>query len=70
MSPGYLVLRARDLPSADTNGRSDPYCVVNLGDNAIRTSVQPETLNPEWMQSMVFFGHDLLPFALIQGSFD
>lgn len=61
------MLRARNLVAADTNGRSDPYCIVTVGQTSTRTSVKPSSLNPEWMQSMVFFSQDLEPFALVQG---
>lgn len=61
------MLRASNLAPADTNGRSDPYCIVSVGQRTVQTSVQTGTLNPEWMQAMVFFSSDLEPFALIQG---
>lgn len=53
--------------AADINGRSDPYCIVTVGKTSTRTGILPSTLNPEWMQSMVFFSQDLEPFALVQG---
>jgi hypothetical protein len=64
------VLRATGLAPADLNGRSDPYCIVTVGENMIRTSVQLETLSPEWMESMVFFSNDLEPYALVQEACD
>ena len=68
--PTPSVLKAKDLAPADTNGKSDPYCIVSLGQKVVQTSVQPQTLFPEWMQSMAFFSSDLEPFALIQGGKD
>lgn len=40
---------------------------MTLGQTTTQTSVRPETLSPEWMQSMAFFSPDLEPFAFLQG---
>lgn len=43
------VLDAADLPSADRNGYSDPYCKFFLGDKDVfKTKVQKKTLHPAW----------------------
>ncbi|KAJ5096343.1 Tricalbin [Penicillium alfredii] len=43
------VLDAADLPSADRNGLSDPYCKFRLGDESVfKTNVQKKTLHPAW----------------------
>lgn len=43
------VLDAADLPSADRNGFSDPYCKFKLGDKEVfKTKVQKKTLHPAW----------------------
>ncbi|KAL4771021.1 hypothetical protein BDW60DRAFT_71742 [Aspergillus nidulans var. acristatus] len=43
------VLDAADLPSADRNGYSDPYCKFRLDDKEIfKTKVQKKTLHPAW----------------------
>jgi hypothetical protein len=43
------VLDASDLPSADRNGKSDPYCKFELnGDEVYKTKVQKKTLQPAW----------------------
>jgi hypothetical protein len=43
------VLGAQDLPSADANGKSDPYTKFELnGQEVFKTKVQKKTLNPEW----------------------
>ncbi|KAM0346790.1 hypothetical protein ACHAPU_005130 [Fusarium lateritium] len=43
------VLDAIDLPSADRNGKSDPYCKFELNGQEIhKTKVQKKTLNPTW----------------------
>lgn len=43
------VLDASDLPSADRNGFSDPYCKFELnGKEVFKTKVQKKTLHPAW----------------------
>ncbi|TDZ13160.1 Uncharacterized protein C8035_v000359 [Colletotrichum spinosum] len=43
------VLDAQDLPSADSNGKSDPYCKFELnGEDVYKTKVQKKTLHPAW----------------------
>ncbi|BCS23392.1 putative membrane bound C2 domain protein (vp115) [Aspergillus puulaauensis] len=43
------VLDAADLPSADRNGFSDPYCRFRLEDKEVfKTKVQKKTLHPAW----------------------
>ncbi|KAG9249995.1 C2 domain-containing protein [Emericellopsis atlantica] len=43
------ILDGQDLPSADRNGKSDPYCKFELNGNEIfKTKVQKKTLNPVW----------------------
>ena len=43
------VLDAADLPSADRNGYSDPYCKFRLnGKDVFKTKVQKKTLHPAW----------------------
>lgn len=43
------VLDAMDLPSADRNGKSDPYCKFELnGQEVYKTKVQKKTLRPAW----------------------
>ena len=43
------VLDAADLPSADRNGYSDPYCKFDLnGQTVHKTKVQKKTLHPAW----------------------
>ena len=43
------VLDAADLPAADRNGFSDPYCKFNLNDKEIyKTKIQKKTLHPAW----------------------
>ncbi|KAH8841832.1 hypothetical protein MCOR27_003834 [Pyricularia oryzae] len=43
------VLDAQDLPSADSNGKSDPYCKFELnGQDVFKTKTVKKTLNPTW----------------------
>ena len=43
------VLDATDLPSADRNGYSDPFCKFRLnGKEIFKTKVQKKTLHPAW----------------------
>ena len=43
------VLDAADLPAADRNGYSDPYCKFNLnGKDVYKTKIQKKTLHPSW----------------------
>lgn len=51
------VLDASDLPSADRNGYSDPYCLFELdGQTVFKTKVQKKTLHPAWNE---FFEFDI-----------
>jgi hypothetical protein len=43
------VMDAADLPSADRNGFSDPYCKFRLnGKEVYKTKIQKKTLHPAW----------------------
>jgi hypothetical protein len=44
---------ARSLPSADSNGLSDPYVEIYCGGSKAVSSVRPETLNPIWNENLV-----------------
>lgn len=45
------VLDAQNLPSADSNGKSDPYCKFELnGVEVFKTKTVKKTLNPEWKE--------------------
>lgn len=48
---GFLqvkVIKANDLPAADHNKKSNPLCVVELGNGRLQTHTVYKTLNPEW----------------------
>ncbi|KAF4123506.1 Ca2+-dependent lipid-binding protein, contains C2 domain [Geosmithia morbida] len=41
-----------DLPAADRNGKSDPFCKFELNDKEVyKSEVQKKTLNPKWNES-------------------
>eukprot|EP01129_Flabellula_baltica_P007914 TRINITY_DN310_c0_g1_i2.p1 TRINITY_DN310_c0_g1~~TRINITY_DN310_c0_g1_i2.p1 ORF type:complete len:1279 (-),score=344.19 TRINITY_DN310_c0_g1_i2:4-3840(-) len=51
--PFYLTLiEAEGLAAKDSNGLSDPFCEVEFNKIKYKTSVQPETLNPVWNESV------------------
>jgi len=46
------VLDAQNLPAADSNGKSDPYCKFELnGQEIFKTKTQKKTLNPAWNEN-------------------
>ncbi|CAK6967412.1 multiple C2 and transmembrane domain-containing protein 2 isoform X1 [Scomber scombrus] len=50
---GFLqvkVIKATDLLAADLNGKSDPFCVLELGNDRLQTHTVYKSLNPEWNQ--------------------
>jgi hypothetical protein len=52
------VCQARDLIAADSNGTSDPYARIHIGDDVkggVRTRHLPKTLNPVWNESFTLF---------------
>lgn len=56
-----LVLRAKGLPAMDSNGLSDPYVKLHLlpgasKANKLRTKTIPKTLNPEWNETLKYYG--------------
>ncbi|ODN06604.1 Protein unc-13 D, partial [Orchesella cincta] len=54
------IVEAKNIPAKDTNGLSDPFCVVfvNSRDVAQRTKVMYNTLNPIWRQYFTFKVND------------
>uniref|UniRef100_A0A672JF99 Multiple C2 and transmembrane domain-containing protein 2-like n=1 Tax=Salarias fasciatus TaxID=181472 RepID=A0A672JF99_SALFA len=54
---GFLqvnVIKANDLPATDLNGKSNPVCVVELGNCKLQTHTMSKTLNPEWNKAFTF----------------
>ena len=54
-----LVKYGTDLAAMDSNGSSDPYAVVQLGDQRMQTKTHKRTLCPEWNQSFDFEAAEL-----------
>ena len=42
------VFRAGGLLSADINGKSDPFCELQLINQFVQTHTEYKTLSPEW----------------------
>ena len=42
------IVRAENLMAADLGGKSDPFAVVQLGNERLRTHTVYKTLHPEW----------------------
>ncbi|XP_077569804.1 multiple C2 and transmembrane domain-containing protein 2-like isoform X2 [Stigmatopora nigra] len=54
---GFLqvkVIKACDILSADLNGKSDPFCVLELCNDRLRTHTVYKTLQPEWNKVFTF----------------
>ncbi|KAG7327350.1 hypothetical protein KOW79_008956 [Hemibagrus wyckioides] len=54
---GFLqvkVIKASDLIAADLNGKSDPFCVLELGNDRLQTHTVYKTLYPEWNKVFTF----------------
>ncbi|XP_068170732.1 multiple C2 and transmembrane domain-containing protein 2-like isoform X2 [Antennarius striatus] len=48
---GFLqvkVIKAADLLAADLNGKSDPFCVLELGNDRLQSHTVYKSLHPEW----------------------
>ncbi|XP_033988601.1 multiple C2 and transmembrane domain-containing protein 2-like isoform X2 [Trematomus bernacchii] len=48
---GFLqikVIKAADLMAADLNGKSDPFCVLELGNDRLQSQTIYKSLHPEW----------------------
>ncbi|CAF2743898.1 unnamed protein product [Rotaria sp. Silwood2] len=53
------IYQARDISAKDINGKSDPFCVVELDSNRLRTHTIYKTLNPVWNKSYVIPVQDI-----------
>ncbi|XP_048887366.1 multiple C2 and transmembrane domain-containing protein 2-like [Brienomyrus brachyistius] len=73
---GFLqvkVIKASDLMAADLNGKSDPFCVLELGNNRLQTHTICRTLNPEWNKVFTFpikDIHDVLEVTVLDDDGD
>ncbi|CAL8078407.1 unnamed protein product [Orchesella dallaii] len=61
------VMEAKNIPVTDTNGLSDPFCVVYVTtrDTAQKTDVIHNTLNPVWKEKFSLKVNDLKGDALV-----
>ncbi|XP_067358582.1 multiple C2 and transmembrane domain-containing protein 2 isoform X2 [Channa argus] len=53
---GFLqvkIIKANDL-TTDLNGKSNPFCVIELGNSKLQTHTIYKTLNPEWNKAFTF----------------
>ncbi|XP_074090267.1 multiple C2 and transmembrane domain-containing protein 2 isoform X4 [Macrotis lagotis] len=48
------VLKAIDLLAADFSGKSDPFCLLELGNDRLQTHTIYKNLNPEWNKVFTF----------------
>uniref|UniRef100_A0A2K5E6P8 Multiple C2 and transmembrane domain-containing protein 2 n=1 Tax=Aotus nancymaae TaxID=37293 RepID=A0A2K5E6P8_AOTNA len=48
------VLKAADLLAADFSGKSDPFCLLELGNDRLQTHTVYKNLNPEWNKVFTF----------------
>ncbi|CAF4545659.1 unnamed protein product, partial [Rotaria sp. Silwood2] len=53
------IYQARGLSSKDINGKSDPFCLVELDSNRLRTHTMYKTLDPIWNKSFVIPVQDI-----------
>ncbi|XP_018110786.1 multiple C2 and transmembrane domain-containing protein 2 [Xenopus laevis] len=54
---GFLqvkILKAEDLLAADFSGKSDPFCVLEVGNDRLQTHTVYKNLNPEWNKVFTF----------------
>ncbi|CAB3988741.1 myotubularin-related 2-like isoform X3 [Paramuricea clavata] len=48
------VIAGRNLISMDVGGKSDPYCIISVGEEEAKTLVQYNTVDPQWNASFSF----------------
>lgn len=48
------VIECKDLVPMDYGGTSDPYCILEVGNKVIETSIKKKNLNPHWDESFSF----------------
>ncbi|KAJ3431796.1 c2 calcium-dependent membrane targeting [Anaeramoeba flamelloides] len=47
------LYQGRNLPAADNNGLSDPYCMLRVGKFSAKSSRRDETLNPNFLETVL-----------------
>ena len=53
------VFRATGLAAADIGGKSDPFCVLELGNARLQTQTEYKTLSPSWQKIFTFNVKDI-----------
>lgn len=53
------VYRATGLAAADIGGKSDPFCVLELGNARLQTQTEYKTLSPSWQKIFTFNVKDI-----------
>ncbi|GLV39850.1 Multiple C2 domain and transmembrane region protein [Carabus blaptoides fortunei] len=53
------VFRASGLAAADLGGKSDPFCVLELGNARLQTQTEYKTLAPSWQKIFTFNVKDI-----------
>lgn len=53
------VFRASGLAAADLGGKSDPFCVLELGNARLQTQTEYKTLSPNWQKIFTFNVKDI-----------
>lgn len=53
------VYSAKGLVAADLGGKSDPFCVLELGNSRLQTHTEYKTLTPNWMKIFTFTVKDI-----------
>ncbi|XP_071053382.1 multiple C2 and transmembrane domain-containing protein isoform X3 [Onthophagus taurus] len=53
------VFRATGLAAADLGGKSDPFCVLELGNARLQTQTEYKTLTPSWQKIFTFNVKDI-----------
>eukprot|EP00026_Physarum_polycephalum_P024212 Phypoly_transcript_30327.p1 GENE.Phypoly_transcript_30327~~Phypoly_transcript_30327.p1 ORF type:complete len:119 (+),score=20.26 Phypoly_transcript_30327:64-420(+) len=56
MATRVKVVKARNLPAMDINGKSDPYCKLSVREKQVRSRIVYEDLNPIWEEEFFFEG--------------
>ncbi|KAL0810997.1 hypothetical protein ABMA28_010287 [Loxostege sticticalis] len=59
---GWLCVKvygAKGLAAADLGGKSDPFCVLELGNARLQTHTEYKTLAPNWMKIFTFTVKDI-----------
>jgi len=48
------IVKGNNLAAKDSNGLSDPYVIVKLGEESFKTKTIMKTLSPVWQETAVF----------------